>query len=77
VSFAFRFTPLFLALTATMPLAAQADEDKADGFIEGSTLNLHFRNAYFNRNELNRDVRDKREWGQGAVARFESGYTLV
>ncbi|WP_153786497.1 OprD family porin [Pseudomonas sp. EMN2] len=75
MSFAFRFTPLFLALTATIPLAAQADEDKADGFIEGSTLNLHFRNAYFNRNELNRDVRDKREWGQGAVARFESGYT--
>jgi len=58
-----------------MPVAAQADEDKADGFIEGSTLNLNFRNAYFNRNERNAGVRDKREWGQGAVARFESGYT--
>ncbi|MGB9091855.1 MAG: OprD family porin [Pseudomonas farsensis] len=73
--YAFRFTPLFIALTATIPFAAQADEDKADGFIEGSSLNLNFRNAYFNRNERNAGVRDKREWGQGAVARFESGYT--
>ena len=75
MSSAFRFTPLFIALTATMPFAVQADEDKADGFIEGSSFNLHFRNAYFNRNNLNSGVRDKREWGQGAVARFESGYT--
>lgn len=72
---AFRFTPLFVALTATMPFAVQADEDKADGFIEGSSLNLHFRNAYFNRNNLNPAERDLREWGQGFVARFESGYT--
>ncbi len=72
---AFRFTPLFIALTATIPFAAQADEDKADGFIEGSSFNLHFRNAYFNRDNHNAGVRDTREWGQGAVARFESGYT--
>nr|WP_189661768.1 OprD family porin [Pseudomonas urmiensis] len=59
-----------------MPLMAQADEQaKAEGFIEGSSLNLHFRNAYFNRNNLNTGVRDNREWGQGFVARFESGYT--
>jgi hypothetical protein len=76
VTSAFRFTPLFIAFTATMPLVAQADEQaKAEGFIEGSSLNLHFRNAYFNRNNLNTGVRDNREWGQGFVARFESGYT--
>jgi hypothetical protein len=76
VTSAFRFTPLFIAFTATMPLMAQADEQaKAEGFIEGSSLNLHFRNAYFNRNNLNTGVRDNREWGQGFVARFESGYT--
>ena len=75
MSSAFRFTPLFVALAATMPFAAQADEHKADGFIEGSSLNLHFRNAYFNRNNLNPGARDLREWGQGFVARFESGYT--
>ncbi|OCT21471.1 OprD family porin [Pseudomonas putida] len=75
MSLAFRFTPLFVALAATIPHAAQADDEQADGFIEGSSLNLHFRNAYFNRNQLNQGVRDNREWGQGAVARFESGYT--
>ena len=73
--FAFRFTPLFIAFTATMPFTAHAEDAKADGFIEGSSLNLHFRNAYFNRNNFNRDQRDLREWGQGFVARFESGYT--
>ncbi|MCO7517042.1 OprD family porin [Pseudomonas guariconensis] len=75
MSSAFRFTPLFVALAATMPLAAQADEDKAEGFIEGASLNLHFRNAYFHRNQLDRGHNDNREWGQGFVARFESGYT--
>ncbi|MDF0730209.1 OprD family porin [Pseudomonas entomophila] len=73
--FAFRFTPLFVALSATIPVAAQADEDKADGFIDGTSLNLHVRNAYFHRNQLDAGVRDNREWGQGALARFESGYT--
>ncbi len=72
---AFRFTPLFIALAATMPLAAQADEDQAEGFIEGSSLNLHLRNAYFNRDNHNTGKNDTREWGQGAVLRFESGYT--
>ncbi|MBA1201909.1 OprD family porin [Pseudomonas capeferrum] len=72
---AFRFTPLFFALTATIPLTVQADEDQAEGFIEGSSLKLHARNAYFNRNQLDRGYRDGREWGQGFIARFESGYT--
>ncbi|MBK4990707.1 OprD family porin [Pseudomonas sp. S36] len=72
---AFRFTPLFIALTATIPCAAQADDSPAQGFVEGSSLNLNLRNAYFNRDNHNTGVRDKREWGQGAVARFESGYT--
>jgi len=74
VSSAFRFTPLFIALAATMPSVAHADE-AAEGFVAGSSFNLHLRNAYFNRNNLNSGVRDNREWGQGFVARFESGYT--
>ncbi|MCT8162629.1 MULTISPECIES: OprD family porin [unclassified Pseudomonas] len=72
---AFRFTPLFLALSATIPCTAQADEVPAEGFIEGSSLNLHLRNAYFNRDNHNTGKHDMREWGQGAVLRFESGYT--
>jgi len=75
VSFAFRYTPLFIALSASIPATAQATDDNVDGFIAGSSLNLHLRNAYFNRDSHNQGARDTREWGQGAVARFESGYT--
>ncbi|MHC6227298.1 OprD family porin [Pseudomonas sp. X10] len=75
MSTALRFTPLFVALAATIPFTAQADEEKAEGFIAGSTLNLHARNYYLNRNQLDRGNRDSREWGQGFIARFESGYT--
>lgn len=32
---AFRFTPLFIALTATIPVAAQADEDKLMASLKG------------------------------------------
>ncbi|MEG0966062.1 MAG: OprD family porin [Pseudomonas sp.] len=72
---ALRFTPLFVALAATIPFNAQADEEKAEGFIEGSSLNVHARNYYLNRNQLDRGVRDNREWGQGFLGKFESGYT--
>ena len=72
---ALRFTPLFVALAATIPFNAQADEEKAEGFVEGSSLNVHSRNYYLNRNQLNRGVRDNREWGQGFIGKFESGYT--
>lgn len=62
MSSAFRFTPLFIAFAATMPTVAHADE-AAEGFVAGSSFNLHLRNAYFNRNNLNSGVRDNREWG--------------
>lgn len=73
MSFVFRYTPLFIALGAMIsPTHAQ---ERAEGFVEGSSLNLNFRNAYFHRNQLLPGVRDSREWAQDAVARFESGYT--
>ncbi|WP_462401333.1 OprD family porin [Pseudomonas sp. Marseille-QA0332] len=75
MSIAFRFTPLFVAMAATIPCTAQADDQQSEGFIEGASLNVNARNAYFNRNQLNPGNRDNREWGQGFIARFESGYT--
>lgn len=75
MSSALRFTPLFVALAATIPLTAHADDEQAEGFLEGSSLNLHARNYYLNRNQLDRGNRDSREWGQGLIGRFESGYT--
>ncbi|VVP97380.1 Porin D [Pseudomonas fluorescens] len=75
MSTALRFTPLFVALAATMPFTAQADGDTAEGFVAGSTLNLNARNFYLNRNQRDRGNADSREWGQGFIAKFSSGYT--
>ena len=70
---AFRFTPLFVALAATMPVHAQADQ--AEGFVEGASLDVLSRNYYLNRNQLQRGNHDNREWGQGFIGTFESGFT--
>ncbi|MDU3295179.1 MAG: OprD family outer membrane porin, partial [Pseudomonas aeruginosa] len=46
------------------------------GFVEGSTLNGFLRNYYFARD--NHDTpsrRDQREWAQGLMLSFRSGYT--
>ena len=48
------FTPLFLAIAATIiPLAHAADSLPTDGFVEGSHLRIDTRNYY-----MNRDRRD-------------------
>ena len=75
MSIALRFTPLFVALTATMPFTAQADAEPAEGFNEGSSHKLLSRNYYMNRNQLSQGQRDNKEWGQGFIGKFESGYT--
>ncbi|WP_213879104.1 OprD family porin [Pseudomonas sp. dw_358] len=75
------FSPLFIAIAATMATAAQADDttsSSTDGFIAGSHLSLDLRNYYYNHD--NHDVHGtagnlEAEWAQGASMRFESGYT--
>ena len=63
---------ILLGMLASAPaLAAQAD---AEGFVEGSTLDVFLRNGYISR-DYTRGVQDKAEWGQGAVASFSSGFT--
>ncbi|MGE8068934.1 OprD family porin [Pseudomonas sp. NPDC089569] len=70
-----RFTPLFIAMTATMAASAQAaDDSPAEGFVEGSSLKLNARNYYMNRNRQ-QQADDNIEWGQGFLGVFESGYT--
>ena len=66
-------TPLFITLAATMSCNANADE--AEGFIDGSRLDLQSRNYYFNRDRRSTGQHDSKEWGQGFLGMFESGYT--
>ncbi|NMZ96504.1 OprD family outer membrane porin [Pseudomonas lundensis] len=73
---ALKFSPLFLALAATIPTLAYADDETAkDGFFEGSSLKLHFRNYYMNHDIRSPKADDSKEWGQGVIGRFESGFT--
>ena len=73
--FPLRYSPLFIAIAATVtPAAHAADDSNAEGFVEGSSLNLNARNYYMNRNRL-QQTDDNIEWGQGFLGLFESGYT--
>lgn len=73
--FPLRFSPLFIAIAATVaPATHAADDSNAEGFVEGSSLNLNARNYYMNRNRL-QQTDDNIEWGQGFLGLFESGYT--
>ncbi|WP_415771294.1 OprD family porin [Pseudomonas sp. LB3P38] len=73
--FPLRFSPLFIAIAATVaPAAHAADDSNAEGFIKGSSLNFNARNYYMNRNRL-QQTDDNIEWGQGFLGLFESGYT--
>lgn len=74
VRYPVRFTPLFIAIAATIAPAAHAAEAEQQGFVEGSSLNLNARNYYMNRNRL-QQTDDNIEWGQGFLGKFESGYT--
>ena len=73
--FPLRFSPLFIAITATMANNAQADDESSrEGFVDGASLNLNARNYYMNRNRLQK-ADDNIEWGQGFLGRFESGFS--
>lgn len=64
---------IILGLATATPALAGGQAD-AKGFVEDSTLNVLLRNAFINRDYRDGN-QDKREWGQGIIANFESGYT--
>ena len=76
MKYSHKLSPLFIALAATIPTYAHADEDSTkDGFIEGSSLKIHARNYYMNHDIRSPHADDSKEWGQGFDGKFESGFT--
>lgn len=80
-----RINPLvsLSALTAALglgPMAAVAAEERPEGFIEGSQLNLLLRNFYFNRDDRKGQSSPtgngySEAWTQSLIGKFESGFT--
>ena len=69
-----------IALSVSAGQAAMAAEEKAEGFIEGSSLSILNRNFYFNRDFRKGQSSGtgngySEEWAHGVIGRFESGFT--
>ncbi|WP_028621907.1 OprD family porin [Pseudomonas sp. Ant30-3] len=69
---------LAVAAAAGSQLATAApfvsDQAEAKGFVEDAKLDLLVRNYYFNRDNKDRG-RDQKDWTQGLLGNFSSGYT--
>lgn len=50
------------------------DQSMSQGFVQDSSFNILLRNYYWNRDGKNGAV-DRRDWSQGVIANFESGFT--
>ena len=68
----FRTSLLLLGVSCALPLCAA--EGEAAGFMEDSELRVLLRNSYFNRSKQD-GRRDSRDWTQGVVADYASGFT--
>ncbi|MBK5409673.1 OprD family porin [Pseudomonas sp. TH34] len=71
---------MIAALAGLTPLSGMAVEDKPEGFIEGSTLNVLARNFYFNRDDRKGQSSPtgngySEAWAQGFIGKLESGFT--
>jgi len=71
---------VFSAVLGLSPLVGTAAEEKPEGFIEGSSLNVLARNFYFNRDDRKGQSSPtgngySEAWAQGLIGRFESGFT--
>jgi len=71
---------VFCAALGLGPVSVSAADDKPEGFIEGSSLNVLARNFYFNRDDRKGQSSPtgngySEAWAQGLIGRFESGFT--
>ena len=76
--------PLSLSVLAAVlglcPVAAVTAEERPEGFVEGSRLDLLLRNYYFNRDDRKGQSSPtgngySEAWAQGLIGKFESGFT--
>ncbi|UCZ83436.1 OprD family porin [Pseudomonas sp. L5B5] len=76
--------PLSLSVLVTAlglgPMVATAAEERPEGFIEGSSLNVLLRNYYFNRDDRKGQSSPtgngySETWAQAVIGKFESGFT--
>jgi len=51
-----------------------SDQSEAKGFVEDSSLTVHLKNYYFNRDGKNGGG-DRKDWTQGVLGNFSSGFT--
>ena len=76
-----KWSIIALAVAAgTSQLAMASSQDESKGFVEDSSLNVKLRNLYFSRDFRNNGAPGPtksyaREWGQGFIGTFESGFT--
>ncbi|MEA9993886.1 OprD family porin [Pseudomonas sp. 10B1] len=54
--------------------AVVSDQADAKGFVEDSSLNVHLKNYYFNRDSKNGSA-DRKDWTQGVLTNYSSGFT--
>lgn len=53
---------------------AVSDQSQAKGFVEDSSLTVHLKNYYFNR-DGKQGGDDRKDWAQGVLGNFSSGFT--
>jgi imipenem/basic amino acid-specific outer membrane pore len=51
-----------------------SDQSEAKGFVDDSSLTVHLKNYYFNRDNKN-SKDDSKDWTQGVLGNFSSGFT--
>ncbi|HGM5552121.1 TPA: OprD family porin [Pseudomonas putida] len=70
---------LAVAAAASTQVATAApfvsDQAEAKGFVEDAKFDVLLRNYYFNRDKKNTTSNDQKDWTQGFLSNFSSGYT--
>ncbi|MGA8137826.1 MAG: OprD family porin [Pseudomonas gingeri] len=75
-----KWSMIALAVTAAGSQVAMADPfvtDQADakGFVEGASAGVVLKNYYFNRTIQPHGKNDQKDWSQGVLGKFSSGFT--